>query len=58
MHLDAEKERTLTNYQLKKAKFEAEKHSLGAKDLKQENIELKHKVKRYITLIEEQKTVL
>jgi len=40
MHLDVEKERTLTIYQLKKAKLEAEKHVLGAKDLKLENIEL------------------
>ena len=53
MHQDVEKERNLTNYQLKKVKFEVEKHTMGVSELKLANIDLRQKVKRYYHLINE-----
>ena len=45
-------------YQLNKAKFEVERHTVGVHELKRENAELKKKIKRYVTLIEEAKVKL
>ena len=53
MQDDVEKERSLTVFQLSKAKFEVEKHSEGIDTLKSENAELRKKIKRYSDLIEE-----
>jgi len=41
MHQDVEKERNLTMYQLKKAKFEVEKHTVGMSELRATNAELR-----------------
>ena len=55
---DVEKQKNLSVYQLNKAKFEVEKHTIGVHELKLQNAELKKKIKRYLILIEEQKVNL
>lgn len=55
MHQDVEKERNLTVYQLKKVKFEVVKNNTGVDELKVANADLRQKVKRYFSLITEQK---
>ena len=58
MNEDIEKERSLANYQLKKAKLDKEKHDMNAQELKVANADLRKKIKRYVKLVEEQKASL
>ena len=55
---DVEKEKNLTVYQLKKARFEIDKGTNGIEELLKQNEDLKKKINRYIRLIKEQKVAI